>query len=145
MYAELAGGHAYWLSSNNTARNKKAFLQSKKMWDKAYNMTDIAYLDTADMAYHHRLWRMFYHEERWADTQSGVVAADHVIDIEWPHIEGSGTTLDDLYTTFVNGLRQALGVSLLPLPASLGGAGIPAEIAPGVTSATAGSSKTSAK
>ena len=95
------------------------------------------------MVDHHRLWRMFYHEERWADAMSGVVALDHVIDIETPHLEGSGITQNDLYNTFLFDLRRALGVSLPPLPASLGGSGIADEINPGVTSATAGSSKAS--
>ncbi len=78
-----------WLSTTNPSRCKKNYLRMMNMRKKNYSETDVAYIAKIDKVDQLRLWRMFHHEERWADTQCGIVAADHIIDVAgatetWP-------------------------------------------------------------
>ena len=50
---------------------------------------------------------------------SGAVPVDHVIDVETPHLEGSFTSQNDLYSTFLFHLRRDLCFAPPPCHLSL--------------------------
>ena len=108
---------------------------------KAYSKTDVEYLAEIDMADNYRLWRMFYHEERWAETMGVVAPVDHLIDLDTPSqlLAGPVPTQADLYEKLCRSVRRDLVVALPPVTFTSGGSVVADAIDIGVTSAPAGS------
>ncbi len=114
------------------------------MWNQPYTKTDIEYLAEIDVNDNHRLWRMFFHEERWAESMASFVDVYHIVDIDVP-CGANPPTAAYLYQEFCRKVRRDLGVSLPELFFAPGGTIVADSISLGATSASAGSTKSPAK
>jgi hypothetical protein len=81
-YHDVAGDARYWFTNMNTARCKKEFLLKQGLWKRPHSVTEAAHLVVAAQRNNHHLWRLFFHGECWAESMSGFVNVDHVIDLD---------------------------------------------------------------
>ena len=96
------------------------------------------------MGDNYRLWRMFFHEERWAESMGSFVPVDRLIDLDFPYGPNPPPQAE-LYQTFCRNVRHDLTVALPPVYITPGGSIVADAIDLGVTSAPAGSTKAAAK
>ena len=110
-YHDIAVDARWWFSNCNTARCKKECLQKRRQWARPYSKTESEYLAVVEKESNQRLWRLFFHEERWAESMSSYVDVDHVVDLD---IDLDPKALSPV-ETFCSKVRLAAGVTLPPL------------------------------
>ncbi len=110
-YHDIAGDSRWWFTNLNTARCKKEFLLKQGLWKRPHSTTESAHLAEVEKRENHRLWRMFFHEERWAESMSSFVNVDHVVDLD---IDLDPKALSPV-ETFCSKVRLAARVTLPPL------------------------------
>ncbi len=137
-YHDIAVNSRWWLSSLNTARCKKEYLQKRRLWKQHYSKTESVYLAEVEKENNQRLWRSFFHEERWAESMSSYVDADHIVDLDFDY-GAKRPTQGSIYESFNAKMRREAGVRLPPLVCDASGTCVGDAVDVGATSASAGS------